>query len=115
MQWSAAHGSSTAFGMRWIEEGTSATGAALLIRGELQNAGTECHSVWVRWTHDFVPLPYTNYVTQCGRGSAPVDLRLDPYRPTTTGYLKVCRGSEGTEDCGEAVPLTSWPINGLTG
>ncbi|MBR8642195.1 hypothetical protein KEF29_29860 [Streptomyces tuirus] len=41
----------------------------------------------------------------------PVNLRLGSYSPTTTGYLKVCDGSEDTKDCGEAVSLTSWPVN----
>jgi hypothetical protein len=79
-------------------------------KGELRSTGPDCYSIWVRWTHDFIPLPYSKRVTLCGTGSAPADIRLDPYRLTTTGYLKVCRGAEDTEDCGEAVSLTSWPI-----
>ncbi|MFD5479972.1 hypothetical protein [Streptomyces hawaiiensis] len=112
VEWSAGHGSSTASGMRWTEKSGSGTGSALVVEGELENTGPECYSVWIRWTRDLIPLPYTKSATQCGTGSATVGLRLDPYRPTTTGYLKVCRGTEDTRDCGEAVPLTSWPING---
>ncbi|MCX2925735.1 hypothetical protein [Streptomyces sp. NEAU-W12] len=112
VEWSAGHGSSTASGVRWTEKSGSGIGSALVVEGELENAGPECYSVWVRWTRDLAPLPYTKSATRCGTGSAPVGLRLDPYWPTTTGYLKVCRGTEDTRDCGEAVSLTSWPING---
>jgi hypothetical protein len=110
VEWSAGHGSATASGTRWTEKNGSGTGSALVIKGELRSTGPDCYSIWVRWTHDFIPLPYSKRVTLCGTGSAPADIRLDPYRLTTTGYLKVCRGAEDTEDCGEAVSLTSWPI-----
>lgn len=110
VEWSATHGSSTASGTRWTERSSSGIGSALVITGELRNTGSECHSIWVRWTYDFVTLPYAKRVTQCGTGSAPVDIRLDPYWPTTTGSLKVCSGTADTQDCGEAVSLTSWPV-----
>ncbi|MCT7352467.1 hypothetical protein N4P33_09795 [Streptomyces sp. 15-116A] len=112
VEWSAAHGTSVASGTRWTEPSGTGFGAALVVEGELRNSGTECFSVWVRWTYDFVPGPYRKHATQCGTGTAPVSVRLDPYRPTTTGQLTVCRGSADTRDCGPAVSLTSWPVRG---
>lgn len=112
VDWSAAHGASVASGTRWTEPSGTGLGSALVVRGELRNSGTACSSVWVRWTYDFVPGPYHRHATQCGTGTAEVNVRLDPYRPTTTGQLTVCRGTADTRDCGPAVSLTSWPVNG---
>lgn len=110
VEWSAAHGSAAASGIRWTEQ--DGIRSALVIEGELRNTGTGCFSVWVRWIHDFFPSPYTRHATQCGDEIAPVNLRLSPYLPTTTGQLKVCRGAEDTTDCGPAISLTPWPVNG---
>ncbi|SNX62956.1 hypothetical protein SAMN06272735_4753 [Streptomyces sp. TLI_55] len=82
-----------------------------MVNGEIQNTGTECFSVWVQWTRDFIPSPYTKHATQCGAGVSPVNLRLSPYQLTTTGRLKVCQGAADTTDCGSAISLTTWPIN----
>lgn len=112
VEWSAAHGTSVASGTRWTERSGTGFGSALVVEGELRNSGSECFSVWVRWTYDFVPGPYRRHATQCGTGSAGVNVRLDPYRPTTTGQLTVCRGSADTRDCGPAVSLTTWPVRG---
>ncbi|MFF0890300.1 hypothetical protein [Streptomyces sp. NPDC003456] len=112
VEWSAAHGTSAAAGTRWTEPSGTGLGSALVVRGELRTSGAECFSVWVRWTYDFVPGPQRRHATQCGPGAAPVDVRLDPYRPTTTGRLTVCRGTADTSDCGPAVSLTSWPVRG---
>ncbi|GAA4314910.1 hypothetical protein GCM10023086_36460 [Streptomyces venetus] len=113
--WSATHGTATAAGTRWTEASDSgAPFSALVIEGELRNSGSECYSVWVRWMRDLVPGPYTKQATQCGTGSAPVNIRLGAYLPTTTGDLKVCRGNQDTKDCGEPVSLTSWPVTGTS-
>ncbi|MFI9823358.1 hypothetical protein ACIHFC_23255 [Streptomyces sp. NPDC052013] len=112
VDWSAGHGTSVATGTRWTEQSSTGFGSALVVRGELRNSGTQCYSVWVRWTYDFVPGPYRKHATQCGTGTTAVDVRLDPYRPTTTGQLTVCRGSADTSDCGPAISLTSWPVDG---
>ncbi|MFF3328961.1 hypothetical protein ACFYWX_05275 [Streptomyces sp. NPDC002888] len=109
VQWSATHGSATASGTRWTEQ--SGTATVLVVEGQLRNTGTECSSVWVQWTRDFVSSPYTKQATQCGSEVSPVNVRLNPYRLTTTGRLKVCRGTTDTNDCGTAVSLTTWPIS----
>ncbi|MDX3229081.1 hypothetical protein [Streptomyces sp. ME19-01-6] len=81
-----------------------------MVQGELRNTGTECFSVWVRWTDDWVVTPYTKQASQCGGGVAPVNMRKS-YGLTTTGRLTVCRGTTDTQDCGEDISLTRWPIN----
>ncbi|MEU5031949.1 hypothetical protein [Streptomyces milbemycinicus] len=107
--WSATHGSATASGTRWTERVDIHTD--LVVQGELRNTGTECFSVWVQWIHDWVVTPYTKQATQCGGGVSPVNVRLSPYGLTTSGQMKVCRGTADTADCGEAISLTHWPIN----
>ncbi|MGY0056806.1 hypothetical protein ACWY4P_09605 [Streptomyces sp. LZ34] len=111
VEWSATHGSATASGTRWTERVDGWTD--LVIEGELRNTGTECTSVWVRWIHDWVVTPYTRQASQCGGGVSPVNIRLSPYGLTTTGQLKVCRGTTDTGDCGDAISVTHWPINNV--
>lgn len=108
VQWSAAHGASTASGTRWTEP--SGIGNALVVEGELRGTGAGCSSVWVQWTRDLAPGPYRVHATQCGDEVTPVRIRLDPYWPTTTGRLKVCRGTADMNDCGPSISLTSWPV-----
>ncbi len=110
VEWVAAHSTAAASGSRWTEQ--DVIWPALIIEGELRNTGTGCFSVWVRWIHDFSPSPYARHATQCGDEAAPVNIRLSPYLPTTTGQLKVCRGTEDTTDCGPVISLTTWPIDG---
>lgn len=110
MPWSAHHGTATASGTRWTERGDNGTlFPALVVRGELQNTGTGCYSVWVQWTHDLAPAPPHKQATRCGPGAAPVAYRLPSYSLTTTGSLFVCKGDKNTTDCGPHESLTSWP------
>ncbi|MET9501483.1 hypothetical protein ABZY42_07040 [Streptomyces sp. NPDC006622] len=101
--WSASHGTASAAGERWLANGK------LVLDGTLTNTGTGCYSVWTRFAHDFVVLPYTKHAEICGAGS--VSFTADKsYTYTVTGTLRVCRGTTDTTDCGQAVSITYWPI-----
>ncbi|MFH9403830.1 hypothetical protein ACH4JS_29340 [Streptomyces sp. NPDC017638] len=106
--WSTTYGTANASGTRWTEP--SGTSTALVVKGELRNTGTACYSVWVQWTNDFISYPYQKSTTQCGAGVTPVDIRLSPYKLTTNGHLKVCKGTADTSACGSEISLTTWPI-----
>lgn len=101
--WSASHDTASAAGERWLESGT------LVLDGTLTNTGTGCYSVWTRFAHDFVVLPSTKQAEICGAGSVGFTVRKS-YTYTTTGTVRVCRGTTGTTDCGQAVSITHWPI-----
>ncbi|MFD5267389.1 hypothetical protein [Streptomyces sp. NPDC058335] len=101
--WSASHGTASAAGDRWLASGK------LVLDGTLTNTGTGCYSVWTRFVHDFVVLPYTKHAEICGAGS--VDFTATKsYTYTVTGTLRVCRGTTDTTDCGQGVGITHWPI-----
>ncbi|MFM9631791.1 MULTISPECIES: hypothetical protein [Streptomyces] len=101
--WSASHGTASAAGDRWVESGK------LVLDGTLTNTGTGCYSVWTRFVHDWVVMPYTKHAEICGAGS--VDFTATKsYTYTVTGTLRVCRGTTDTTDCGQGVSITHWPI-----
>ncbi|USQ82817.1 hypothetical protein NFX46_02925 [Streptomyces phaeoluteigriseus] len=101
--WSASHATASAAGDRWLASGK------LVLDGTLTNTGTGCYSVWTRFAHDFVVLPYTKHAEICGAGS--VDFTATKsYTYTVTGTLRVCRGTTDTADCGPGVSITHWPI-----
>ena len=101
--WSASHATASAAGDRWLASGR------LVLDGTLTNTGTGCYSVWTRFAHDFVVLPYTKHAEICGAGS--VDFTATKsYTYTVTGTLRVCRGTTDTTDCGQSVGITHWPI-----
>lgn len=101
--WSASHATASAAGDRWLASGK------LVLDGTLTNTGTGCYSVWTRFAHDFVVLPYTKHAEICGAGS--VDFTATKsYTYTVTGTLRVCRGTTDTTDCGPGVSITHWPI-----
>lgn len=101
--WSASHDTASAAGERWLESGT------LVLDGTLTNTGTGCYSVWTRFAHDFVVLAPVKQAEICGAGSVGFTARKS-YTYTTTGTVRVCRGTTGTTDCGQAVSITHWPI-----
>ena len=111
VRWSATHGTAEASGTRWVE-GSSIFDQELIVRGELRGTGSGCYSVWVRWVFDLAPGPERRHVTVCGGESAPVDVRGPYTTPTTTAYLRICRGQTENHDCGATENLTSWPIEG---
>ncbi|MGV9556335.1 hypothetical protein [Streptomyces sp. NPDC003401] len=101
--WSASHGTASAAGERWVESGR------LVLDGTLTNTGTGCYSVWTRFVHDFVVLPAAKQAEICGTGSVHFTAGKS-YTYTTTGTVRVCRGTTDTTDCGQAVSITHWPI-----
>ncbi|SEQ27426.1 hypothetical protein [Streptomyces radiopugnans] len=109
--WSVRHGSASASGERWVETSVAGIFHTLVIRGELTGSGSGCHSLWIRYTYDLAPAPPRKYAEVCGSGSTPVALRHQ-YRPTTSGYLTVCRGTDDTEDCAAWQNITWWPVSG---
>ncbi|MGY1452580.1 hypothetical protein [Streptomyces sp. SS8] len=109
--WSVRHGSASASGERWVETSVAGIFHTLVIRGELTGSGEGCHSLWIRYTHDLAPAPPRKYAEVCGSGTVPVALRHQ-YRPTTSGYLTVCRGTDDTGDCAAWQNITWWPVNG---
>ncbi|MBN3928848.1 hypothetical protein IQ279_04190 [Streptomyces verrucosisporus] len=109
--WSVRHGSASASGERWVQTSVAGIFHTLVIRGELTGSGEGCHSLWIRYTHDLAPSPPRRYAEVCGSGTATVALRHQ-YRPTTSGYLTVCRGNDDTEDCAAWQNITWWPVNG---
>ncbi|MFP8943974.1 hypothetical protein ACLIYM_21400 [Streptomyces fenghuangensis] len=109
--WSVRHGSASASGERWVETSVAGIFHTLVIRGELTGSGEGCHSLWIRYTYDLAPSPPRKYAEVCGSGTAPVALRHQ-YRPTTSGYLTVCRGTDDTGDCAAWQNITWWPVNG---
>ncbi|MEU9666673.1 hypothetical protein AB0J81_06480 [Streptomyces bobili] len=101
--WSASHDTASAAGDRWLANGK------LVLDGTLTNTGTGCYSVWTRFVHDWVVMPYTKHAEICGAGS--VDFTATKsYTYTVTGTLRVCRGTTDTTDCGQGVSITHWPI-----
>ncbi|MFF8195069.1 hypothetical protein ACF05L_30355 [Streptomyces bobili] len=101
--WSASHSTASAAGDRWLANGK------LVLDGTLTNTGTGCYSVWTRFVHDWVVMPYTKHAEICGAGS--VDFTATKsYTYTVTGTLRVCRGTTDTTDCGQSVGITHWPI-----
>ncbi|SFB48055.1 hypothetical protein SAMN05216266_11388 [Amycolatopsis marina] len=111
VEWSTSHGTAEASGTRWVE-GSSIFDRELVVQGELRNSGDGCYSVWVRWIFDLAPGPERKNATVCGAGSVPVDIRGRYTTPTTTAYLRICRGETDVSDCGPTENLTSWPIEG---
>ncbi|CAL9446606.1 hypothetical protein SUDANB106_02385 [Streptomyces sp. enrichment culture] len=109
--WSVRHGSASASGERWVETSVAGIFHTLVIRGELTGSGSGCHSLWIRYTYDLAPAPPRKYAEVCGSDSTPVALRHQ-YRPTTSGYLTVCRGTDDTEDCAAWQSITWWPVSG---
>jgi hypothetical protein len=101
--WSASHDTATAAGERRLEN------RKLVLDGTLGNTGSGCYSVWTRYVHDWVVLPWTKQAEICGAGSVGFTSTKD-YTYTVTGTLKVCRGTTDTADCGEGVGITHWPI-----
>ncbi|MFF4447236.1 hypothetical protein [Streptomyces sp. NPDC001502] len=108
LPWSASHGTATADGSRSLERGSGILSSTLVVRGELKNAGPGCYSLWSMAIHDFAPTPARKLATQCGPGSTPVSFKTH-YAPTTTASVYVCK-DEGAQDCGQQMPLTTWPV-----
>jgi len=107
--WSARHGTAAAEGHRWTEPGSTGLDRTLVIQGKLSNTGSGCYALWIRYTYDLAPAMPRKYAEVCGTGSVDVSLR-HVYRPTTTGYLTVCRGTADTGDCGPWQNITWWPV-----
>ncbi|MER6614567.1 hypothetical protein [Streptomyces xantholiticus] len=103
--WSAGHESAGAAGERWMEQPGD-----LVISGKLSNTGEGCYAVWTRFVNDFAPGPLRKQAEVCGAGTVDVHVR-QAYRPTTTGRLTVCKGTEDVKDCGPWQNITSWPVN----
>ena len=108
--WSARYRTATASGERWLEGNGSVASRDLVVSGTLSHAGDGCHSLWTRFTFDFVPAPARKQAEVCGRASVDVAVR-QAYRATTTGYLTVCKGTKDTDACSPWQPITSWPIS----
>ncbi|MFI6055883.1 hypothetical protein ACIBCO_38135 [Streptomyces violascens] len=110
VSWSAGYGTAQADGQRWLQK-TDPTNvfADLVVSGKLTNSGEGCYSVWTQFTLDLFPLPPFKHAQLCGAGTVDVDLSQS-YRPTTTGTIFICKGTENPTDCGAREYITSWPI-----
>lgn len=106
--WSAAHGTATAGGTRWLEKGTGILSSTLAVEGELKNTGPGCYSLWTMTIHDLAPGPARKIATQCGPGTKSVSFRTF-YAPTTTGYVHICK-DDAPDGCGRQTSITTWPI-----
>ncbi|MBR8642194.1 hypothetical protein KEF29_29855 [Streptomyces tuirus] len=96
--WTASYGTARAAGTSWTEPGTIFV-RPLVIKGELENTGSDCYSAWIEFTQDLTPgLPAKN-ATQCGPGTTLVDYRL-ALPSVRTVSIKICRGSTDMADCG---------------
>ncbi|PJE97623.1 hypothetical protein CUT44_10795 [Streptomyces carminius] len=111
VEWSARHGTATATGERWIESSGTIFTRTLVLEGELINTGSECYSVWIRFTFDLAPMPAHKYAEICGPGTTGVEVRQSPHMPTTTASLAVCRGTANAADCGTWQNITWWPVS----
>jgi len=110
VEWSSQFETATAAGQRWTEPGTSAITRDLVINGTLSNTGENCYTVWTSFVFDFAPGPIRKQAQICGPGAVDFNAR-QAYRPTTTGYLTVCKGTEDTSECAPWENITWWPIN----
>ncbi|MFI0448261.1 hypothetical protein [Actinomadura sp. 6N118] len=95
--WSAGHGTATASGTRWYENGY------LMAQGNLENTSSECFTLWGVWTVDFSYF-HVKHATLCGPGSAPVNIRQDASM-LTSARLMICRGNQDISDCGPKVRI----------
>ncbi|MFG2004884.1 hypothetical protein ACGFNU_37635 [Spirillospora sp. NPDC048911] len=95
--WSVGHGTATASGTRWYENGY------LKAQGNLENTGSECYTLWGVWTLDFTYY-YAKHASLCGPGSAPVNISQDAGM-LSSAKLMICRGTQDVSDCGPRVRI----------
>lgn len=100
--WSASHQTATAAGTSRVEPG-GVFYYTKIVEGQLTNTSADCYSVWYRVIYDLAPGFPRKHVTQCGAGSAPVNLRVGGLTYTSTLLLRVCKGSQDTSDCGTEI------------
>ncbi|MEV0237969.1 hypothetical protein [Nonomuraea sp. NPDC050786] len=102
--WSRSYGTATAAGTtEFVSDGR--LGGTTTVSGELTNTGADCYSIWVQYIYDLVPGPVVKHVTQCGAGSAPINIKWTStfLTPTQRMYVRLCKGQEKATDC--AAPL----------
>ena len=107
--WSSTLDGATAAGQRWTEPSSTGVFGDLVVEGTLTGGGTGCHAVWARFTYDLFPAPPARVAQVCGAATAPVSLRVS-IRPTTTGSITVCRGTDNTQNCAAWQSITTWPV-----
>lgn len=110
VEWSTEFETAAAAGQRWTEPGSSGLTRDLVLSGTLSSTGDNCYSLWTRFVFDLAPGPTRKQAQICGPGTVDVDAR-QAYRPTTTGSLTICKGTENTKECAPWENITWWPIN----
>jgi hypothetical protein len=107
------HGTASSSGVSWSEDNPDSSYDDLFVEGELTNTGRGCYSLWVVWTDDFVVQYPKKYATQCGPGTAPVNIDWH-WNYTSGSRAFICRGTENTTDCGAERGLYWWPASTTT-
>lgn len=107
--WSVDYETASAAGHRWTERSSTGIFFDVVVEGSLTDTGPGCHALWTRITYDLFPTPPVKRAEICGGGTTPVAVRISA-RPTTTGSLAVCRGTQNTQSCSAWQSITAWPV-----